>query len=68
MLPTGSSTGRPAPMAAATGSAISFTPLAPACVAASATALRSTSVIRVGTQMTTSGFICAQPPMTLRRK
>ncbi len=51
MLPVGSETGRPAPMAAAIGSSISSTLLAPAWRAASSTARRSTSVTPEGMQM-----------------
>jgi len=53
MLPVGSSTGSPAPIAAAIGSSIKSTSTAPAFVAASRTARRSTSVTPEGMQMTT---------------
>ena len=56
MLPTGSSTGMPIPMAAAIGSCTRWTSLAPACFAASITARFSTSVIPLGTPTTTRGF------------
>ena len=55
MLPTGSSIGRSAPIAAAIGCSISCASAAPARRAASVTARRSTSVIADGTQMTTFG-------------
>src|ERR687891_420080 len=48
-LPRGSWTGRPAPIAAAMGSSMSDTARAPADVAASRTARRSTSVMAEGT-------------------
>ena len=57
MLPLGSETSNPAPIAAAIGSSIKYTSLAPACKTASSTALSSTSVIPDGTPTTTRGFI-----------
>ena len=56
MLPDGSVTGRPAPMAAAIGSSISSTLRAPAPSALSWMARRSTAVEPEGTQMMTSGL------------
>ena len=55
MLPAGSLTGRPVPIAAAIGSAITWTRRAPAASAASSTARRSTAVIPLGTQITMRG-------------
>ena len=55
MLPTGSSIGRSAPIAAAIGCSMRLASAAPARRAASVTARRSTSVIADGTQMTTFG-------------
>ena len=55
MLPVGSPTGRPAPMAAAMGSSIRSTLLDPACRAASSTARRSTSVTPEGMHTTIRG-------------
>ena len=52
ILPTGSWTSRPIPIAAAIGSSTRYTSFAPACSALSRTALRSTSVIPLGTQIT----------------
>ena len=52
MLPVGSSTSMPIPMAAAIGSWIRRTSLAPACSAESFTARSSTSVMPEGMQMT----------------
>ena len=57
MLPTGSSIGRSAPIAAAIGCSIRLASAAPARRAASVTARRSTSVIADGTQMTTLGRV-----------
>ena len=51
--PTGSSTGMLAPMAAAMGSSIRYTRPAPACLAASRRAERSTLVTPLGTEMST---------------
>ena len=48
MLPVGSLTGSPAPIAAAIGSSIKTTSLAPANLAASSIALLSTSVTPEG--------------------
>ena len=59
MLPVGSPTGRPAPMAAAMGSSIRSTLLEPAWRAASSTARRSTSVTPEGMQMTIRGRLRA---------
>src|SRR5437588_566314 len=67
MLPRGSATGRPAPIAAAIGSSTRYTARAPAASVASWTASRSTFVIPLGTQRTT----CAsgsRPPPPLRMK
>ena len=67
MLPVGSATGRPAPIAAAIGSSIRVAQRAPAEYVASSTARFSTPVTPLGTQMTTRG--CAQRfCMTLRMK
>ena len=57
MLPTGSSIGRSAPIAAAIGCSMRLASAAPARRAASVTARRSTSVIADGTQMTTLGRV-----------
>jgi hypothetical protein len=54
-LPRGSWTGRPAPIAAAIGSSIKDTARAPAELAASRTARRSTSVMAEGTQISAFG-------------
>ena len=57
MLPVGSCTGRPAPMAAAIGSSMMWAGLrAPAYSAASCTARCSTPVMPDGTQMTMRGL------------
>ena len=56
MLPVGSATGRPAPIAAAMGSSISSVQRAPACRTASSTARFSTPVTPEGTQITTRGW------------
>ena len=57
MLPVGSWTGRPAPMAAAMGSSMMWAGLrAPANSAASSTARCSTPVMPDGTQMTMRGL------------
>ena len=58
MLPVGSPTGRPAPIAAAIGSSIRYAWRAPADRHASSTARFSTPVTPDGTQTTTRG--CAQ--------
>ena len=55
MLPVGSVMGRPAPMAAATGSSTEYTSLAFARSVLSLTARRSTCVISAGTPITTRG-------------
>ena len=55
-LAPGSETGRPAPRAAATGSATRYTFRAPASVADSCTARRSTWVMPEGTLITTRGW------------
>ena len=55
MLPDGPSIGKPAPIAAAIGSSMMSTDLAPASLAASRTARSSTEVISAGTQITTEG-------------
>ena len=54
--PVGSITGRPAPIAAANGSSITYASRAPATLAASITALFSTSVTPEGTQIIAAGF------------
>ena len=54
--PVGSATGNPAPIAAATGSSIRNTLLAPAASADSLIARLSTFVAPVGTHMTICGF------------
>ena len=66
MLPTGSATESPIPMAAAIGSSINMTCLAPAFWAASLTARRSTSVIPEGTQITIRPIDDIQPGLTRR--
>ena len=56
MLPAGSCTGSPAPIAAAIGSSMMYAGLrAPACSAASCTARCSTPVMPDGTQITMRG-------------
>ena len=55
MLPVGSLTGRPAPIAAAIGSSMMYTLLAPAAYVDSFTARCSTPVMPDGTQTTTRG-------------
>ena len=55
----------PAPIAAATGSSIRYTFLAPAWIPASITARSSTSVMPEGTQMITRG-LKSMKPLTLR--
>ena len=65
MQPFGSATSRPAPIAAAIGSSISSAWLAPACIAASWTALFSTVVIREGTHIITRGLNIKRRPDTL---
>ena len=56
MLPLGSPTSKDAPIAAAIGSSIKYTSLAPACIIVSSTALSSTSVIPDGTPTNTRGL------------
>ena len=56
MLPVGSLTGRPAPIAAAIGSSMMYTRRAPAWWPASLTALCSTPVMPLGTATTTRGL------------
>ena len=56
MLPAGSVTGSPTPMAAAIGSSIMNTSRAPARIAESLTARFSTSVMSPGTAMTARGL------------
>ena len=56
MLPDASATGSPAPIAAAIGSSINITSLAPALMAESFTARRSTLVIPDGTQTMIRGL------------
>lgn len=68
MLPVGSVTGRPAPMAAAMGSSMRYTSRAPALSALSRTARFSTSVMPKGTQMTMRGFTRVRRLCTLRMK
>ena len=63
MLPTGVSTGRPTPIAAAIGSATMSRRLTPADRAESRTARRSTSVIPEGTQTMTVGFTLKMRPV-----
>jgi hypothetical protein len=55
-LPTGSWIGRPAPIAAASGSSTSVTPLPPARLTASSRARRSTGGVPVATVIKTRGF------------
>ena len=61
--PAGSETGRPAPIAAAIGSSMMFTRLAPAFSAASFTALRSTAVTPEGMQMITFALVKKKLPL-----
>ena len=69
MLPTGVSTGRPTPIAAAIGSATISSRLTPADRAESRTARRSTSVMPDGTQTMTVGLTLKMVrSMTRRRK
>ncbi len=56
MLPVGSCTGRPTPMAAAIGSSMMKAERAPARMVAPKTARRSTPVMPDGTQTTTRGL------------
>ena len=62
--PAGSETGRPAPIAAAIGSSMMFTRLAPAFSAASLTALRSTAVTPEGMQMITLARVKKKLPFS----
>ena len=59
ILPVGSSTGSPAPIAAAIGSSINITSLAPACLVASSIALLSTSVTPEGKHTIILGLVNA---------
>jgi hypothetical protein len=70
MEPTGSVTGRPAPIAAAIGSSSSETLSEPALLTAWRIALRSTGVAPEGMQITTSGprEKRVAPPCALRMK
>ena len=68
MLPTGSYTGRPEPMAAAKGLSTKKTCLAPAISAASSTALRATACKAQGTATATLGLNTWLTPMALRIK
>ena len=69
MLPTGSYTGRPAPMAAASGFSTRITCLPPALTTASVTTLRATAGRPAGTQMSTRGLLNRWlTPMALRIK
>ena len=61
MLPEGSLTGNPAPMAAAMGSSIRYTSRAPADWADSRTARFSTSVIPEGTETMIRGRTRVRP-------
>ena len=61
MLPVGSVTGSPAPTAAANGSSTTYASLAPAYFVASKTALFSTSVMPLGTQIMTTGLKNERP-------
>ena len=63
-LPLGSAMGRPAPMAAASGSSMSQACRAPAEIAASVTARRSTEVTPDGTQIMISGLNSRWRPCT----
>ena len=65
--PTGSVTGRPAPMAAATGSSTRCTSLAPPRPA-SRTARRSTPVTPLGMPITSRGATMPRPSLPLRMK
>src|SRR5690625_1396855 len=57
ILPVGSQTGKPTPIADANGSEIGYASFAPACFVASMTARSSTIVIPDGTQTMTSGLL-----------
>ena len=63
-LPRGSAIGRPAPIAAASGSSMSQACRAPAEIAASVTARRSTEVTPDGTQIMISGLKSRWRPCT----
>jgi hypothetical protein len=65
-FPRGSLMGRPAPIAAASGSSISATERAPADSVASSTARRSTSVMAEGTHTKTRGLNSRLTPTRLR--
>ncbi len=67
-LPRGSEMGRPAPIAAARGSSINHACRAPAEMAASVTARRSTDVTPEGTQIMISGLKIRWRPWTLPMK
>ena len=62
MLPTGSLIGRLAPIAAASGCSINCASAAPALLAASVTARRSTAVIAEGTHTSTLGRLSRLTP------
>ena len=68
MLPVGSCTGKPAPIAAAMGSSMMIACRAPANSAASRTARCSTPVMPEGTQMTMRGFATQRPGLTFWMK
>ena len=68
MLPVASSTGSPAPIAAAIGSSMRYASRAPACCAASMTARFSTSVTPEGTPTTTRGRTNDLERIALRMK
>ena len=68
MLPAGSCTGRPTPMAAAIGSSMRYTSRAPAASAESRTARFSTSVIPLGTEMMMRGRTTQRRLWALRMK
>ena len=68
MFAPGSVMGRPAPTAAATGSDTRYTLRAPACMADSCTARRSTWVMPEGTLITTRGCTALRARWVLRMK
>ena len=68
MLPLALDISKPAPIADAIGSSISLVVLAPALLAASITALFSTSVTPLGTQTTILGLIILLLPIALSMK
>ena len=68
MLPIGSLMGRPAPMAAAMGCSMRCASDAPARLAASITARRSTAVMADGTQITTRGRLNRLTPTRCSRR